>query len=155
MFRIGYRHIVRHMVVCFSIRRYKLTNETYLIKFLNSRKSENTKKHVEIILEYLSGENKGKRIRLKDIKDALVPGQIKDATTFHRTINDLAAAEIIERTEEPNTGGGRPAVYFRLGREFNPISYLTRRKLEEYATKLEEELKVAKSTIKQLEEQTS
>lgn len=119
-----------------------MLDDSDLIKFLNSRKSENTKKHVEIILEYLSVENKGKRIRLKDIKDALVPGHIKDATTFHRTINDLAAAEIIERTEEPNTGGGRPAVYFRLGREFNPISYLTRSMLIEKIDELEKRIKM-------------
>lgn len=111
-------------------------SDSELIRFFKSRKSKNTRNYTIIILQYLSRpENKGKRLRLKEIKNALIsPDKIKDTTSFHRVMNDLSDYGIVEKMTDDSWGmGGRNPVYFRFTKDFNPVSFLPREELEKIA----------------------
>lgn len=107
-------------------------SDSILVHFFKSRKSENSRENATKILEYLSQEkNKGNWIRLKLIKDALVPDTIKDPTAFQRTINALESFGIIEKKiDEEWKESGRKPVYYCYNEKFNPVSFIPREILE-------------------------
>ncbi len=110
--------------------------ETELISFLKSRKSKNTRQYTKIILEFFSSDtNVGAWIRLKDIRNELVPDKIKDPTAFQRTINEMAAAGLIEKKiDEEWKESGRKPVYYKLGKPYRPLSFIPRETLEDIAS---------------------
>ncbi len=104
-----------------------------LQEFLKSRKSEETRKYVRVILDYLSKEKKNIEtqgwVQSKDLVSALVGEEgIPNSSTFYKLVKDLESAHLIERRkgkkEIPRPG--RPPIYYRVPLAYVSIWFLTK-----------------------------
>lgn len=109
-----------------------------LQKFLKSRKSEETKKYVQIIISYLSeqrGEHNKKIPRWVQSRDFIVAmvdgGKIPNGSTFYKLLKDLVDAGLIERKKGLNKTPkpGRPPVFYRVPVYYPRIWFLSRDEL--------------------------
>ncbi|OPX68256.1 MAG: hypothetical protein A4E38_01850 [Methanoregulaceae archaeon PtaB.Bin108] len=101
------------------MRERENIEKEFLFKFLNSRKSEETKKYTQYILKYLSkrfDEDRKGWVRSKEIMIDLVPENIPNSSTFFKLLKDLENYHLIERCkgkkEEP--GPGRAPIFYRI-----------------------------------------
>jgi len=118
----------------------------FLQKFLKSRKSEETKKYVQIIMNYLSeqrGEQNKKISRWVQSRDFIVAmvdsGKIPNSSTFYKLLKDLVDAGLIERKKGLNKKSkpGRPPVFYRVPVYYPSIWFMSRDEMMKFAVELD------------------
>jgi hypothetical protein len=102
------------------IKKYEFRER--FVRFLQTRKTEETKNYTRIIIEYLS--KKGDWVRARDIFNALVEtGEIAHSTTFFRILKDLEHEYLIESKQEKPVKGerGKAPIYYRIPYFIPPV----------------------------------
>jgi|SRR5208283_2052098 len=120
-----------------------------IMRFLRSRRSDETRKYVGSIIDVLEKareEDSQKKIRkgeagwirVKVLLNELVgpDKEIKNQTTFYRLVNDLSLEKIIERRTVPIPEEQmRSATFYRTSDPYQRWWFLSREQLEEKYTK--------------------
>lgn len=109
-----------------------------LQKFLKSRKSEETKKYVRYIIDYLQGppDDKGKYtlrwVQSRDFVTAMVGGgKIPNTSTFYKLLKDLKKERLIESKpgQKEISKPGRPPVFYRVPVYYPSVWFMSHEEL--------------------------